>query len=505
MTEPTAKAIHTTDVPAQVFGDEAPGVTIHTPDWVRDAVFYQIFPDRFARSGRVPKASNLQPWGAEPTGCAYQGGDLLGVVEHLDHLVDLGVNAIYFNPIFQSGSNHRYHTHDYFRVDPMLGGDAALRELLAEAHGRGIRVVLDGVFNHASRGFFQFHDILENGPESAYIDWFTVTDWPLRPYGAKQHNYHAWWGNPALPKFNTNTPAVRQFIFDVARHWIEFGIDGWRLDVPAEIDDDSFWREFRRVVRAANPEAYIVGEIWHDAERWLQGDQFDAVMNYGIARAALGLFGRETFDRHYRPGGFRLAPLGARAFANEIERLMGLYAWPITQVQFNLLDSHDTARFIHQVGGDWDALKLSLLFLLTIPGAPCIYYGTEIGMIGGHDPDCRRAFPWHDTAGWDRNLLAFTKKAVALRRDHAALRRGNYTTLYAHDDVVAFARQAGAQAAVALFNAATEAHTVTLDVDGLLPDGMLTDAWGGLPGRVSRGTLRQMELPPRSAAVFISG
>ncbi len=306
----------------------------------------------------------------------------------------------------------------------MLGGNAALRELLDAAHARGIRVMLDGVFNHASRGFFQFHDVLENGPESAYIDWFTVTDWPLRPYGSKQHNYGAWWGNPALPKLNTNTPAVRQFIFDVARYWIEFGIDGWRLDVPAEIDDDSFWQEFRRVVRAANPEAYIVGEIWHDAERWLQGDQFDAVMNYGISRAALGLFGRETFDRHYRPGGFRLAPLGARAFANEIERLMGLYPWPITQVQFNLLDSHDTARFIHQAGGDWDALKLSLLFLLTIPGAPCIYYGTEIGMVGGHDPDCRRAFPgtiqargteicWRLPSGpWDC--------AAAMRRSAAA-------------------------------------------------------------------------------------
>ncbi len=479
--------------------------SIQTPDWVRDAVFYQIFPDRFARSARVPKASNLQPWGAAPTGHAYQGGDLLGVVEHLDYLVDLGINAIYFNPVFQSGSNHRYHTHDYFQVDPMLGGNAALRELLDAAHARGIRVMLDGVFNHASRGFFQFHDVLENGPESAYIDWFTVTDWPLRPYGSKQHNYSAWWGNPALPKLNTQTPAVRQFIFDVARYWIEFGIDGWRLDVPAEIDDDSFWQEFRRVVRAANPEAYIVGEIWHDAERWLQGDQFDAVMNYGISRAALGLFGRETFDRNYRPGGFRLAPLGARAFANEIERLMGLYPWPITQVQFNLLDSHDTARFIHQAGGDGDALKLSLLFLLTIPGAPCIYYGTEIGMAGGHDPDCRRAFPWHDPGAWDRELLTFTKRAVDLRRNHAALRRGNYTTLYMHDEVVAFGRQADDQAAVVLFNAGAETRTVSLDVEGLLPDGMLTDVWGGLPGRVSRGTLRQMELPARCAAVFISG
>ncbi len=477
--------------------------SVQTPEWVKDAIFYQIFPDRFARSDQVPKATHLQPWGAPPTPHAYQGGDLLGVVEHLDYLADLGIDAIYFNPIFQSGSNHRYHTHDYFQVDPMLGGNAALRKLLDAAHARGIRVVLDGVFNHASRGFFQFHDILENGAESAYLDWFTVEEWPLHPYGSKQHNYRAWWGNPALPKFNTDTPAVRRFILDVARYWVEFGIDGWRLDVPAEIDDDAFWREFRQVVKAANPEAYIVGEIWHDAERWLQGDQYDAVMNYGVSRAALGFFAQETFDRQQRPGGFRLAPLGARAFANEIERLMGLYDWQITQAQFNLLDSHDTARFIHQAGGDWDALRLSLLLLMTLPGAPCIYYGTEIGMEGGADPDCRRAFPWHKPGSWNRELFAFTQRAIALRRELPALRRGKIATLYAHDQVYAFARRSATDAAVVIFNAGPEVREVTLDVEGLLPDGVLADVWSGLAGRVSLGVLRHMALPPRSAAIFV--
>ncbi len=478
--------------------------SIQTPDWVKDAVFYQIFPDRFAKSPRVPKARNLQPWGAPPTGHAYQGGDLLGVVEHLDHLADLGVNAIYFNPIFQSGSNHRYHTHDYYQVDPMLGGNAALRELLDAAHARGIRVVLDGVFNHASRGFFQFHDILENGSESAYIDWFTVTDWPLRPYGSKQHNYAAWWNNPALPKLNTDTPAVRQFIFDIARHWIEFGIDGWRLDVPAEIDDDSFWQEYRRVVKGANSEAYIVGEIWHDAERWLKGDQFDAVMNYGVARAALGFFARDTFDPSYRPGGFKLAPLGARAFGNQVERLMALYDPEVMLAQLNLLDSHDTARFLHQAGGDQRALRLALLFMLTLPGAPCIYYGTEIGMTGGHDPDCRRAFLW-DRAAWDHDLFSFTRRVIALRNGSRALRRGDFRILYAHNDICAYARRAGGDSAVVILNAGYETGVVSLDVDDLLPDGTLTDVWAGLPGRVSRGTLRHFELPARSAAVFVAG
>jgi len=477
---------------------------IITPDWVRDAIFYQIFPDRFARSERVPKPSNLQPWGAAPTGHAYQGGDLLGVIEHLDYLVDLGINAIYFNPIFRSGSNHRYHTHDYHEVDPMLGGNAALRELLDAAHGRGIRVVLDGVFNHASRGFFQFHDILENGPESAYLDWFHIEDWPLRPYGGGKPNYAAWWDNPALPKLNTGTQAVRQFIWDVARHWIEFGIDGWRLDVPGEIDDDEFWREFRRVVKAANPDAYIIGEIWGDAGRWLQGDQFDAVMNYGVSRAALGFFAAESMDRDYRPGGFRLFRLRGRAFMRQIERLLSQYPATIRQVQFNLLDSHDTARFVNQAGGDRDALRGALLFLLTLPGAPSIYYGTEIGMTGGPDPDCRRAFPWHDPAAWDRDLLDFTRHAIALRKAHLALRRGNFESLYAHENVIAFARQTAGSAAVVAFNAAHEPRTISLQVNGLLPDGTLTDVWGGLAGRVWRGMLRGLELPPRSTAVFVN-
>ena len=232
---------------------------IDVPNWVQDAVFYQIFPDRFARSERVAKPSGLEPWADPPTVHGYKGGDLLGVVEHLDHLEALGVTAIYLNPVFQSATNHRYHTHDYHRVDPMLGGDSALRELLDAAHARGMRVVLDGVFNHASRGFLQFSDILENGEQSPYLDWFRVHRFPLNAYGGGEPNYDAWWKLPALPKLNTATPAVREFLWGVGERWLEFGADGWRLDVPNEIDDDAFWREFRRRCRAVDPECYLVG------------------------------------------------------------------------------------------------------------------------------------------------------------------------------------------------------------------------------------------------------
>ena len=234
-----------------------------TPDWVRDAIFYQIFPDRFARSLARAQARRPGDWGAPPTPHGYQGGDLLGVLEHLDYLADLGVNAIYFTPIFQSASNHRYHTHDYSEGRPHAGRRRRPPAPDRRAHARGMKVVLDGVFNHASRGFFQFHDILENGQDSAYLDWFTVHGFPLNAYDPdKPPGYKAWWGLHALPKFNTDTPAVREFLWEVGRHWMEFGIDGWRLDVAHEIEDDCVLGEFRRRVRAANPEAYIVGEVW---------------------------------------------------------------------------------------------------------------------------------------------------------------------------------------------------------------------------------------------------
>ena len=321
-----------------------------TPDWVQDAIFYQIFPDRFAKSKRNPSANlPFEGWDSPPTIHGFKGGDLYGVAEKLDYLRNLGITAIYLNPIFSSASNHRYHTFDYYNVDPLLGGDEALRLLLAEAHQRGMKIVLDGVFNHASRGFWQFHHVLETGDASPYRDWFHFDEERLhgkKHWGAyptkeetkaieregtlKAIGYQGWWNLPALPKFKTETPAVREFLFGVAEYWIKFGIDGWRLDVPAEIDDDSFWQEFRRRVRALNPEAYIVGEIWHEAQRWLQGDQFDAVMNYLVTAAALPFFAGKRLDLRVvnQAGGYQgrvRSEISANEFADEIDRLLHLY------------------------------------------------------------------------------------------------------------------------------------------------------------------------------------
>ena len=477
-----------------------------TPDWIRDAVFYQIFPDRFARSLSVPKPQNLDPWGAPPTYNGYQGGDLIGVVEHLDYLRDLGVNAIYFTPIFQSASNHRYHTHDYEKVDPMLGGDAALRRLLDAAHDRGMKVVLDGVFNHASRGFFQFHDILENGPDSAYLDWFKVSGFPVNAYNLDvAPNYEAWWNLPALPKFNIQNPEVREYLLKVAVKWIDFGIDGWRLDVANEIDDDEFWREFRRRVRRANPEAYIVGEVWTDAERWLRGDMWDAVMNYHFTRACLAYFARGEVDlpELQRTSLFPIPEPGAPAFATAIERLRGLYAPEITEAMLNLLGSHDMARFLTLAKGDLSALRLATLFQMTYPGAPSIYYGDEIGMSGGHDPANRGAFPWHDHDSWNNDLLHDFQRMIALRRARPALRRGSFRVLHAEGDVFAHARKLGDEVVLVAFNVGTGPRRVDLPVQGEVADGVeLADPWSRQGAFVESGLIRGLEIPARSGKVL---
>ncbi|GMA17539.1 alpha-amylase [Deinococcus metallilatus] len=435
-----------------------------TPEWVKDAVFYQIFPDRFARSGRIT-GLNLQPWGSPPQIHGYMGGDLWGVTQHLDHLQALGVNAIYFCPVFQSASNHRYHTHDYFQVDPMLGGNEALRALIEAAHARGIRVVLDGVFNHASRGFFQFNDLLEQGEASAYRDWFHVDGWPLQAYDdARPANYQAWWGIRALPKFNTNNPAVREFLLSVGTYWMQFGIDGWRLDVPNEIDDDEFWREFRRRVKAVNPDAYIVGELWGDAHRWLQGDQFDAVMNYHFTRPCLAFFAAQTLTQALNEytGLGRVEPMDAAAFAHRMTEVTHLYHPEIVRAQLNLLDSHDTARFLTAAGGDATAFRLASVFQMTYVGAPCIYYGDEIGLPGGPDPDCRRAFPWHDEAGWDKGTLSLLQKLTAVRHATPALRRGEFRVTHAEGEGLVYAREHASGNAYVAINAAQNATRLPL-------------------------------------------
>jgi glycosidase len=479
---------------------------ITTPDWVKHAVFYQIYPDSFARSDRLVKPANLRPWDSPPTPQGYKGGDLLGVAEHLDHVQELGATAIYFTPIFQSASNHRYHTHDYYQVDPLLGGNAALRELLDACHERDIKVVLDGVFNHASRGFFQFNDILENGPHSAWLDWFTIEGWPLSAYdGAKPANYLSWVGNRALPKLNTDNPHVREYIMQVAEHWLRFGIDGWRLDVPFEIRTEGFWPEFRQRVKAINPEAYIVGEVWRDSREWLQGDQFDGVMNYLFTGATIAYVAgervqpQELLGRSYDT----MPALSAMGYADKIDNVLNLYDWQIQLTQLNLLDSHDTARLVSIAGGDRTSVRLATVLLFTYPGAPSIYYGDEIGLEGRLDPDCRRTILWDKPKTWDKDVFEFHKGLVAMRHAHPALRTGRFQRLYADEDVFAFARVGDGETIVVAVNAAEEPRSVSIPVNELLSDGAaLKPLYGAGEAAVAAGQV-VVELPARDGVVLV--
>ncbi len=452
---------------------------MNIPHWVKHAVFYQIFPDRFARSERVRKPAHLEAWDSPPTIRGFKGGDLLGVKEHLDYLEDLGVTALYFNPIFQSSANHRYHTHDYYNVDPLLGGDAAFDELLDAAHARGLRVILDGVFNHTGRGFLQFNHLLENGKKAPYFDWFYVKDFPLNAYNDKPANYCSWWNNRELPKLNTDNPQVREFLFDVAEYWLHKGVDGWRLDVPLEIKTPGFWEEFRRRVRGVNSEAYILAEIWDEAGEWLQGEHFDALMNYPFNRACLGFFGGEKLNTDLRPGGFRLERLDAEAFSRRVYDLLTRYRREVTAAQFNLLSSHDEPRFLTMVDEDKQRLRLATLFQMTFVGAPSIYYGDEIGMVGGEDPDCRRTFSW-DEDRWDKELLADFRRYTCLRHEHPVLRNGEYVELLAENRTYAFARHSSAETLVIVCNVGNVGKSVTLDLAPLSsPPAAFQELWTG--------------------------
>ncbi len=441
---------------------------IQTPDWVKHAVFYQIFPDRFAKSlqphKRLLKNARWEDWDAVPTLQGYKGGDLWGIVEQLDYIENLGINAIYFTPIFQSASNHRYHTHDYYQVDPMLGGNRAFQELLDACHKRNIKVVLDGVFNHSSRGFFFFHDVLENGPHSPWVDWFKIDNWPVSPYnGEYPANYAGWGGNRALPVFNHDNPEVREYIMEIAEYWIKLGVDGWRLDVPFEIEAPGFWEEFRQRVKAINSEAYIVGEVWGDSRKWLDGTQFDGVMNYLFAEAAIAFAAgdrvalEQVQNRDYKP----YPPLFATEYAEQIEKLLQFYPWEIQLTQLNLLASHDTARLITIAGGDEDSVKLATLLLLTFPGAPSIYYGDEVGLPGALDPDSRRSFPLE--AAWNQDILQTHKQLIALRHAYPCLRTGSYRVLFAEAGLYVFARTLGNEELIVAVNVGTASAKAVLD------------------------------------------
>ena len=419
-----------------------------------------------------------------PTGTGFKGGDLYGVADHLDHIADLGANAIYLNPIFASTANHRYHTCDYLRIDPLLGGEAAFRHLLDAAHARGIRVVIDGVFNHCGRGFYPFQHVLETGAASPYRDWFFLNPAFLEPGrsiraypdGAepvlelsavdlgdrdgsatfRDLGYQAWWDLPALPKLNVRNPEVREYLLAAGEHWIRFGVDGWRLDVPEDLEDPDFWREFRRRIRAIDPEAYILAEIWFPKAEVLRGDQYDATMNYPFLTAVVSFAAGSHLDLAVAAQhgwlGAAVRPLDGPGFAALLGPLMTELDPDVVAVQYNLLGSHDTPRLLTLAGGDAASVRLAALVQATLPGAPAVYYGDEIGMTGSIDPAARAAFPWDRPETWDDSIRASLRAAFALRHEQPVLRDGSFRLAGAQGSMVAWVRALDEAVALVVLN-----------------------------------------------------
>lgn len=428
------------------------------PEWAQDAVVYQIFVERFANGDTSNDPLEVDPWGARPMRSSFFGGDLKGILDRLDHISRLGVSCIYLTPIFLSPTNHKYDTSDYYQVDPHFGDQALARRLVDDCHARGIRIILDAVFNHCGYDFFAFQDVVRNGRSSRYFEWFNIHKLPVERRPRATYETFAnnlWW----MPKLRTDNPEVQEYLLGVAEYWTRtLDVDGWRLDVGDEVDQE-FWRKFRKRIRAIKPNALIVGEVLHDASVFLRGDQMDSIMNYPWRELCVAFFAKRS--------------MSAQAFADGLTGLRVRYRHQVHQALWNLLDSHDRERFLTTCHGDRRRMLLATTFQFTYSGTPYVYYGDEVGMEGEHDPDCRRCMPW-DEAVWDRRMLGHYRALIRLRRRYRALRRGEYATLIAGsadpvDHLFAFARWDRNCCILVLMNNADSAAACDL---GLLRRGM---------------------------------
>ncbi|MEA5014232.1 MAG: glycoside hydrolase family 13 protein [Candidatus Limiplasma sp.] len=417
------------------------------PQWLREAVVYQIFPDSFATDKeRLEEEARAIPLAQGHVSRSRLGGTLEGIRRNLGYIQGLGANCLYLNPIFTAKAYHKYDTLDYFHIDPCLGTEADFDALVEEAHSRGMRILLDGVFNHCSSDFFAFRDVVEKGPASPYADWFYHVEYPVRvpqnPREAPNYACFAYVGE--MPKLDTANPQVQAYFAKVGRYWVqERHIDGWRLDVANEVARD-FWRLYRREVLAANPQAALIGEVWENAETWLRGDAFDSTMNYDFLRHCRDFFAAEALD--------------AAAFDSRVTQMRLRYPTPFVLGQMNLLDSHDVPRFLTLCGEDRRKHKLAVLFQMLCPGVPSVYYGDEQALTGSVEEEYRAAMPWSRR---DADYEAFFRQALALRKSPAVL-TGDYRTLCAQEGsrLYAFSRSCPGHTLTAYLNAGSEAVPV---------------------------------------------
>ena len=380
-------------------------------DWLTNAVFYQIFTDRFFKpDGKQCDYINSQ-WGVLPTPKSFYGGDLNGIRQKLSYIKSLNVTALYLTPIFKSSSNHKYDTIDYYEVDEMFGGNGALSKLVDECHAMGLKVVLDAVFNHVSEGFAPFQDVLLNGKQSKYFDWFVIDGDKV---DAAKSNYATFASCANMPKLNTDNPDVQQYFIDVALYYIDnYHIDGWRLDVSDEVSHD-FWRKLRKAVKSRNPDCVLIGENWHNSESYLNGDQFDSIMNYAVTKLMMDYWVYDSIDE--------------QALANRLNSQFARYNDVANSMMFNLLDCHDTHRFYSLVNCNKDKLLCAIATMVFLSGSYNLYYGTEILTEGGYDPDSRRTFDWSRVN--EPEISQYVNKVadlLALKRQDA-IKRGSIKT-----------------------------------------------------------------------------
>lgn len=388
-----------------------------TPEWVNETVWYQIFPDRFSNGNPAISPKGVKEWAGPDKKVKNEeryGGDLQGIIDKMDYLQDLGITGLYLTPINESESSHKYDTTDYLKIDGSFGDKETMKKMVEEAHHRGIRVMLDGVFNHCGRKFAPWLDVVEKGPDSKYYNWFMVNQWPFLKSGsnAKKGKFYSFAFADGMPKLNTNNPEVIDYLLKVCEMWVkEYDIDGLRLDVANEISH-KFCKALRSHVDSIKDDFYILGEIWHDSIPWLRGDEFDAVMNYPLGESISDFW----LDKERKKEDFEYA----------INRCYTMYMQQTNDVLFNLLDSHDTIRMINKIG-DINKVYQQLAVLFTMPGSTCIFYGTEVNLEGGYDPDCRRCMPWKEIeTGKYEERINRMKHLIALRKQEPLFRSRNF-------------------------------------------------------------------------------
>lgn len=491
--------------------------------WVWSQVFYQIFPDRFAdgdASTNVETGEYLyegkpviaKAWGELPQkgqgAREFYGGDLKGIRQHLGYLQELGVTTLYLNPIFASPSSHKYDTSDYYQVDPHFGTNEDLADLCEEVRTRGMRIILDAVVNHTSNHHPWFDRFAKHDPPGAYADPGSPTrDFYIFKDPADPDSYVGWYGVRTLPVLDFSNPGVRQHIYEaddaILRYWMRppYRIDGWRFDVihmlgegEGAANNAHYVRAFRQTLREENPQAYVLGEHFFEATQWLQGDQEDGAMNYyGFGLPMRAFFGGSDHRGHP-------IHVDAQELDFLLERARARIPFEIQLSQMNLLGSHDTARFLTVVGGDKALMKCGVTMLFTYIGVPSVYYGDEIGLEGGDDPDCRRTFPWEERA-WDTDLQAHYRTLAHFRRNQRVLQEGAFLSLYAQGDVFAFARVLEDELVVIVVNRGAKA-TVELPLWQLgLQNETLQPLFSLRSVQVEAGALR-LSCSPKTSEVF---